>query len=338
MYAWSGIGYGMAGVNVAAAILMLTRADRWSMLVRWTTANLLSAAAFLSLYAPQIPQIMRAHVRLGWVKGLPMDATWFHNILVAPFTGMPFHGEAVPSDFEMSWQALFHRSPVITSLGFAILIVACFVGLISLWRRNRSVAALVTGVFGSTVVCILHFYFVIKDELRTWYLIFNTPCLSICVAMGIAAMASAVPKRFQLASGTLLFLLAMASLWPMDYSLMTRPEEDFRGAIMASRAKHEKFSPQSSSNVFTCWLWRFSMHHDPRGDSHTRTAAGLQEKMAEAKAANGELYVMVGYFSLAQSMNADMMALLDDPAIFEKHPPFWAREDIHTLRVYHMKK
>ena len=338
MYAWSGIGYGMAGINVAAAILMLARSDRWSMLVRWATANLLAAAVFLSLYGPQIPQIMRAHVRLGWMKGLPMDATWFHNILATPLTGIPFHGDDLANRFEMSWQGLLQHSPLITGVGFAILIIASVVGLVSLWRRSRPLAALITGVFVSTVVCVLHFYFGIQDELRTWYLIFNIPWLSVCVAVGIYAIANTLPERFRSATVAGLFLLAMASLWPMNASLVSRPEEDFRSAAAVSRDKHEVFSPDKPSKVVTCWLWRYSVHYDPRGDSHTRTALTLQAKMEEAKAIkDGELYVVVGYSSLARTLNADMMALLENPALFEKHPPFYGRESIHTLTVYRMK-
>lgn len=338
MYAWSGIGYGVAGVNVAAAILMLVRTDRWPMLVRWATANLISAAVFLSLYGPQIPQIMRAHVRLGWMKGLPMDAAWFHNILASPFTGIPFHGDDIQNSVEMSWQGLISRSPVITGVGFAIIIGTTILGLVGLWRRSRSVAALITGIFAATIVCIIHFYFGIKDELRTWYLIFDIPWLSVCVAMGMVMVAESLPKRFQLASGALLFVLAAASLWPMNFSLVTRPEEDFQGAVAVSRGVHEEFSADKPSKVLTCWLWRYSAHYDPRGDTHTRDEKALSERMNQAKAMQGELYVVVGFPRLAETLSATAMKVLDNPTLFEKRATFWARESLHTLTVYRMKQ
>ena len=338
MFAWSGIAYGVAGVNVAAALLMLWRSDRWPMLVRWATANLVAAALFISVYAPQIPQIMRAHDRLNTMKGFPMDEVWFHNLLSSPFTGIPFHGEDPENSEEMSWEHLLLISPVITTLGFAILVLTSAVGLVSLWRRNRPVAALITGVFAATVVCAFHFYFGIKDELRPWYLVFNIPWLSICVAMGMVTVSERLPQRFQAVSGAALFAMAVISLWPMNFSLMTRPEEDFRGAVEVSRGKHETFSPDIPSKVITCWLWRFSDLYDPRGYTYTRDAKALRSKIELANSTQSELYVIVGYPSLSRKLNVDMLVMLENPALFEKYPPFWAREAWRSLIVYRMKR
>jgi hypothetical protein len=59
--------------------------------------------------------------------------------------------------------------------------------------------------------------------------------------------------------------------------------------------------------------------------------------MAEVRAANSMLFIIVGYRELAESQDADMLRVLDDPAAFEKIAAFPGYEPMHTLEVYQMK-
>jgi hypothetical protein len=60
--------------------------------------------------------------------------------------------------------------------------------------------------------------------------------------------------------------------------------------------------------------------------------------MQQATLAQAELYVIVGFRELAQRLSADMLAMLEDPALFEKTISFPSRESLHTLDVYRMKR
>jgi len=46
---------------------------------------------------------------------------------------------------------------------------------------------------------------------------------------------------------------------------------------------------------------------------------------------------VIGYRELAQSMSADMLALVEDASLFEPVAQFPAQEPLHTLTVYRMK-
>lgn len=336
LWAWAGSAYVLFVVNVAMGVLILAQRKDWLPAVaQWLTSGLLAAGAFASLYLPLLLQIQRVQLRSGWMKGRPMNAQWLHNLLAQPFTGIPYHEEDTTNPFEVSWQRLLHDAPTITALGFAAAIIVMGWGLVVLWKRNRSAAMLVTAILGAMPLSALHFYYGLKVELLAWYWIFSLPCLGACFALGAFNIARRGVLRYGLA--VVLLAVATAATWPMTHSEVQRPTEDYRTAMQVTRGHFEKVPELKSSNIFTIWLWRSSDLYDPRGDTHVRDAAALQKRMEEVKAAKGQLYVVIGYRTLVQSLNADMLRLVEDPALFEKRDVLWAQEALHTLTVYRMK-
>jgi hypothetical protein len=338
MYSWPGIAYPLAFVNFTVLAFMLARSDRWPQVLMWTTANLLAGAAFFSLYAPHLPQITQYNKTHLWMKGMPMDAVWLHNLLAAPFTGIIYHGKDSSNPALISWERLLSVSPLITAAGFSVIIGLTVLGLATLWRRNFRAAALVTSVFLSAAVAALHFKFVIGDELRVWYLIFTLPFIATCVAAGLVTASAVLPRQLRVGGIVLLLAVMSVSVWPMNNSLMIRASEDFKSATDASRGLHEAGIRKERSSVFTCWLWRSSYLYDPRAEIHVRNAQQLREQMNAARAASGALYVIVGFRELAEDLSGDLLRLLDDPSLFAKTTTFHTSESSHTLEVYEMKK
>lgn len=343
MYSWAGMAYPLIFVNLAGLVMMLRRADRWMLLVRWLTASLLAAAAFFSLYAPHLPQIKRYNATHLWMKGLPMDEVWLHNLLAAPFTGMPYHGPLAAGPTSMSWQRLLHESPLLMTAGFSLIFVAFLAGMTWLWRRNCTTAAVVTAPFLAAIVATLHFKFVIGDEMRVWYVLFILPSLAACVAAGVAWLAKLAPRlgtstRGHAGVSAALLTVMIAALWPMNHALMASPAEDFKGVMAATREKHEIFYPKGRAEIFTCWLWRFSALYDPRGEIHVRDEPSLRRRMEEAGAREGGLFVILGFRALAQKENPGMLQVLEDPALFKKVAEFPSYDPIGTLEVYQMRK
>jgi hypothetical protein len=341
MYAWAGVAYPLVFINLAVVAILLSRSDRWMLVVRWLTASLLAAAAFVSLYAPHLPQIKHYDATHLWMKGLPMDSVWLHNLLAAPFTGILFHGQSSNVGPIVSWQNLLASSPVLTIAGFGLILLACAAGSIRLWVRNWRIAALVSAPFLAAIVSALHFKFVIGDELRVWYLIFTLPFLAISVAVGLGCIAGCSPRirtslKGRAGISAALLAVMIAALWPMNRVLMAYPAEDFKGVMAATRARYEDFHPTDRTEVITCWLWRYAALYDPRGDIHVRDEASLQQRMKEARAAGDELFFVVGYRALAESRNAGLLRLLDDPALFTRRAGFPAYEAIQELEVYQM--
>jgi hypothetical protein len=342
MASWAGAAYPLVFINLALVGIMLRRSARWALVTRWLTVSLLAAAAFISLYAPQVPQIKRYNETHLWMKGGPMDEAWFHNIVASPFTGMPYHGPTAGEPVYVSCQRLLQDSPALTVIGFCLILLASAVGLAVFWCRQRDIAALVSAVPVAAVVSVLHFKFVIGDELRAWYLLFTLPCLSICVAAGLLAIGNLVPRAVlsvRLRPGVAAVLLAAiaTALWPMNRALVAHSPEDFRSVMAATRDMHETFLPKGRAQVSTCWLWRYAALYDPRGEIHVRDSISLRQRMDEARAANSILFIIVGYRALVELQDADMMRLLADPAAFERIAAFPGYEPMHTLEVFQMK-
>lgn len=292
MYSWAGAAYPVVFINLAVLAIMPMRSDRWMLLVRWLTSILLAAAAFISLYAPHVPQIIRYNATHLWMKGLPMDEVWLHNLLAGPFTGMPYHGPREAGLATVSWQTLLHESPMLTTAGFLLIFAAFVTGLLWLWRRNCTTAAVVTAPFLAAIAAAMHFKFIIRDEMRVWYVVFVLPFLSVTVAAGVAWLARQVPHlgaTIQGRAGASAALLVgmIAALWPMNQALMARPAEDFKGVMAVTRGKHEIFYPKGRTDILTCWLWRFSALYDPRGEINVRDASSLRERMEEAQKGMG---------------------------------------------------
>ncbi|MFZ4766100.1 MAG: glycosyltransferase family 39 protein, partial [Roseimicrobium sp.] len=245
MWTWPGVAYALAFLNVAAAVLMLMRGDHWSLLVRWVTASLLAAGFFISLYAPLVPQIAQFNKTSLWMKGLPMDQIWLHNVLASPFTGILFHQQSVGNPAEINWERLLAQSPWLTGAGFALIIASVAIGLTTVTWRNWRTGALIGSVFVAAAACTLHFKYGIGDEMRTWYLIFTLPCLCICAAAGFRGIAWGISAGFptsisaKVNTAVLFACLALttASLWPMSASLVTVPSENLRGVVAATRDK-----------------------------------------------------------------------------------------------------
>jgi hypothetical protein len=346
MYSWAGIMYALAMVNVAVAVLILVRRDRLPLLIRLATANLLAATVFVSLYLPHVPQIESARRRLLWLKGLPMDKVWFHNLLTQPFTGISFHEQYASNPHELSWERLLDQSPILTSIGFTIIFAGFIVGFVVMWIRNKPVALVTTAVLSAAVICTLHFKYVLEDELRPWYLIFTLPSLGMCIALGwlqagrLCAMAAPQRAVLPVCLGVVLALMipSAGAMWPANSSLMNLSEEDYKGVVKATIARHESFSPDATSGVLTVWLWRFSALYDPRGESRSRDLASVKLYMEKAFKTGKELYVIVGFRELATLKSADILAVLEDPKQFERTATFQSRESLHSLDVYRMKR
>jgi hypothetical protein len=201
------------------------------------------------------------------------------------------------------------------------------------------VAARVSGPLLAAVVSALHLKYFIGDELRVWYLLFTLPSVAACVALGVhwsAGLVASIP-RLSTGAAALALAIMVASVWPMNQALMTRAAENFKDVMAVTRARHELFYPKGRAEVLMCWLWRYSALYDPRGEIHVRDAAALRQCMTEAEKSTEGLFVIVGFRLLAETQNADMLRLLEDPAQFEKVATFPGYESIHSLEVYRMK-
>ena len=84
MYSWPGAAYPLVFMNLVLVVILLRRRDRWMHVTRWFTVSAAAGTLFVSLYAPHLPQIKQYNLTHLWMKGMPMDAIWLHNVMASP--------------------------------------------------------------------------------------------------------------------------------------------------------------------------------------------------------------------------------------------------------------
>jgi hypothetical protein len=167
-------------------------------------------------------------------------------------------------------------------------------------------------------------------ELLPWYWFFLAPPLCLTAALGVTA----VPGRARvLAIAGLAVFFGLATA-PLQRLMVTVPYEDFRSAVAASRGRHEHPKQRKGSRIYTCWLWRSSSLYDPRGDTQVRTLPMLNARIRAAQRAGGELYVIIGYPSLAATITSTVYERVTNSRMFEQIAAFPAQVPRHTLTVY----
>ena len=119
--------------------------------------------------------------------------------------------------------------------------------------------------------------------------------------------------------------------------LIAHPTANLRAAAEVTRWQHEDDPFADESKAIVVSLWRSWEIYDPRLRFRVRTADELEAVIAEAKAEQKALYVVVGHKGLAREMNADILATVDDSDRFEELETLWASEYFVSLFPYRLK-
>ena len=338
LYSWKGAIYPLAALNLTfAAWLLFSRQSisgqtRTTALARWFAANLIGAMFFLPLTVSSNLQIaktideIRRHAK-------PMDAHWARDAVAENLLGMPWHEQDHSNPYEVSVTRLCSENALAAVAACAV-VAALGVGLWRLWRRDKLAALMFASILVSGIAAALHFKYLLKVELLTWYLLFNVPIVALILARAITPQAHHSYSRHALA---VLGLTAFGTFcWPKTLYFQNFPRENHKRAWELTRGAHEPRGYSGPSKVLTAWLWRHTHTYDSRGDTDVRTAATLAAKMQEARANGGEFYFVVGIRELSAMVCGDVMAVLHDPSQFQHVETLWGAESLNTLEVYRM--
>lgn len=348
LYSWKGISYGLACLNLALlAIIIFGPAEKGAPRIpagarlvtggRWLAANLLAAGLYLRLVGPCLLQTRLAMEIAG---GQPMYLPWLKDTIAQVLTGTPWtlHGS---NPGLTALNRLAAAYPLPSSL-IAMVFVACFIsGIAAIRRRWPRLGLVCLALVVSSILGPLHFKYRLEMEWQTWYSFYLVPTVAILLAFGIVAWQEKVSRFFPRLPGAgpatayLAGLCLLALQLPQTIYSINHPIEANREAFMATRGRHEPLGHKGPSNVYTVYLWRHIGVYDPRAETKVRTAPDLKKKIEQVLHTNGELYVVMGEPALSRLLSGDMVAMLEDPALFTPTETFWAQNDSLTLRVFH---
>ena len=353
--AWSGVAalqflalysckialYPLVLINGMVAVALRRRGvpgqSRLAGLARWGVANSLAALVFIALYAPCHPQAVGGATKIQQRGQTEFSAGWFLDVGSEALTGVPWRTLAPDSPVQISWSKYWQARPEVGgaaeaaagALLLALLAVALALGARRLWRHCRPVAWAAAGTVLGGAAMAAHLRYGLKFEVLPWYLFFLSPSVALVAAVGVGGL----PRWSVVAMAGLAVAQAVA-LWPMNHSMRMHPYEDLRGAMQASRGRHESPYRKRQSRVYTCWLWRSSVLYDPRSNTQIRTLPMLNYAIREAERAGGELYMIIGYPELAARITPTVYQRVTADPSFEKVASFPAQVPRHTLTVY----
>jgi hypothetical protein len=349
IYSWKVAALPLLEMNMLAAIWLILKATgTWKQRVQAPARLLVTGASmtalFVFLYATPNLQHPRAMERLQHT-GKPMDQKWVVNSISGLLLGTPWYRDAPDNPTEVPLSEALANQPVAVGLGIISALVLPALGVRRLLIFAPKHLLMWCAVIAGAIVGAALFKWWLKIEWISWYSFFVILPLAVLWGKGGGWLLALGVERNKHPRTRLCFALALLLPFFADRAalpqiqLMDRqPYESCREAFQATRGKHEPWNFSGPSKVRTCYLWRHIYLYDPRADRYVREAADLRQKIQETEADGGELYYVVGMRNMFREAQKDVMAMLEDPQLFEHTHTLWAEEDIHILEIYRYRR
>ncbi len=315
---WTYFGsvYFLACLNLAAIGLIAfdiekTKPDRWAIASRWFVANFMSAMLIIALMAPCYPQLFE-FLATKPLAG-KMDGAWFVDAAAYLLSGMPWYPWDAANPLCVSWTGAARGGGVFAQ----VLAVLFFVGASVIGLRKLSGDArcrwLLIIILGAPVLMILH-QALAGIRPYHWYLIGFLPGVCVLLIAGCEVMDK---RRFT----ELLFTIVV---WGGFYfitseerhTLSLHPIEPCRESVALTRDITNPRHPDYDKAVITGAFAFYTEGYDP-GQYRFDNADGMKALMKRADAEGKKFFVNFGHMAWARMHHADIMALLDDPQLFE---------------------
>ncbi len=335
--------YVAAGINLLILALLVhrLRSGRCTSpdAARWVVATLLSAAVVIQLMLPSAPQILAYLKHSAEIRAVELNWAWLRDFwthLVAgvpPVVARPEVALGTGVD-EMArarpWTApaIYHAMPVMTLLGSALLVARGGVG-------GRLAAA---ALWGGALLAYLH-NGIGHTEMYGWYLLYTAPALALSLAM----LAAAAGRVRGWAGG-----VAMAAT-VLGYGYLTAPpraqmasaeRQPMAQVVEMVRGRAHDFLDPDDGGVLTGSFGvsdRQVQSYDPRVEV-VETRAELASLVAKAGASGKTLYVYFCGRTETAERNPDVLALIDEPTIFEKVADVPGFEAYFSYEIYRLKR
>jgi hypothetical protein len=347
LYSFTASIYVLLLLNASVAVLLLLRhrADRSSgamdSLKRWFVVNSLSGCVYATLALPTTLQTMR-YLETSMTFSWKMTASHYQMLWSRVFTGFDYAASHPDNPLDVGL--------AVTSGGVVMLVLLTAMFLFALKltvQKGRWNALLLLAPVGAVILAIAHGAGKGHAVFPQYFLPAFPAAVavfSLLLATSGQQLSSILEKKGKSITAVWQFVPTLAVLgvsavifWRGLAVLVAHPTENLRGAAEATRWQHEDQPYADDSKSIVVSLWRSWEIYDPRLRFRVRTAEELETVIAEAQTEQKQLYVVVGHKGLAEEMNADILALLDDSTRFEELEPLWAPEFFVSLFPYRLK-
>lgn len=217
-------------IAIALADVRKDRGKARQLSVRWLIANTITAAVFLWLMAPILPQTA-AVMENSFQRG-NMPAHWFllaHNLYATglhfQFDQAVFFGEDPAAPGALAWLAGdFFRMPGLALWSLLVFPLMVGAGLWSWWKSNaRLWLGLAVPALGSGMLCAGHNALVTGCYIYPWYMIFTLPVFLAAFAAGLDLVAARIAPNRAATPRTLIVGAAATVCWLLFSHPFVRP-------------------------------------------------------------------------------------------------------------------
>lgn len=311
-----GVVHVPVALNIAVAALILTatcgRSDRLALLGRWLVSGIVCAILVVGIMAPLLP---------GFIKFMDqkmlagdIDAAWLWDAAGSLFCGVAFSRWDPTNSFcvSLSNQPTPHWVAVLlVGLGLVMALVGVTTEATQKHRRW-----FLLFLVGGPVLMILHLI-VGHTKPYHWYLIPFLPCLFFLWA---AAMNQdgAKWRRWTALGSVIVCMIGIHVLAFEQAKLYTRfPIEQCRESVTEMREITNPRCPGYDQAILSAGFAMYTEAYDP-GLIRFSTAEELRQFMRQSDAEKRPLYLNFGFGTFQRQTVPEIMALIDNPSLFER--------------------
>ena len=320
LYTWPLSLHAVAVANlgaVAALVFGGGRAprDRITQCLRWGLTALAAAAAWTQLFVPNIIQL-RFWLRGTSAQGVPGDGGWIDAVGVM-LTGRVWHEADAANPLLTPWVRTWQAHPWLVAAAGALLAGALLAGVVAAWRRTPLLRWWLPALLLPPAFILIQAG-LSGSVLYPWYLMAAVPGVLLLLAIGLETAAtrvtgSAAGQTALLGAGVLAFALTGAEA---RAHLRRHPIEPNREASLLVQPVINPRHPDYQRHVLTGGFLMRNTIYDP-GVREFENVAQLRALMDEAGRTGRDFVVIYGQRELARQSFPEIMALLDDPAVFQ---------------------
>jgi hypothetical protein len=319
--AWPLSLHAVAAANLSALTLVwwrrpYPRADAVTRTVRWAAVSLAAAMLYLQLFLPHLIQL-RAFLRRPRAMA-SLDTGGAADAFMALMTGRVWQDHDAGNPLLAPWARAWNDNPALVAAVLATLAAVFGAGLVRAWCNGRETRALLVALAAPPALMLGH-GLLAGSLLLPWYLVPCLPGVLLLLAAGLDGTAlrwAARPGSHTriIAVGCLLFLALGAA---QRERLRRHPIEPNREAARLVQPVLNPYHTDYQRSVLTGGFLMQISAYDP-GVREFKDAAGLRQLIDEAHQSGRDFAVTYALPELGRRNFPDVMALLDDPAVFQR--------------------
>lgn len=324
----------VANLGAVAAVVCGHRwagRDRVTLLLRCGLTALAAGALWWQLFAPNLIQL-RFWMRGASARGVPGDGGWI-DALGTMLTGRVWHDADATNPLLTPWVRTWQEHPWAVGLAGALVAAALAAGAVAVWRRTPFFRWWLPAVLVPPAVILVQAA-ISGSVLYPWYLMAAVPGVVLLMAIGVdtaAARLTAYPAGRSALTAAAVSGFALTGTEARAH-LRQHPIEPNREASWRIQPVINPSHPEYHRHVLTAGFLMRNTIYDP-GVREFENVTQLRQLMDEAAGSGRDFIVIFAQRELARQSFPEIMALLDNPAVFEPVATLFGQEAYCTRHI-----